>query len=46
MNWNKFDEVGSPEKDRFCWVYKPNNKFCKFAVDEWVDVLSNIPIRL
>ena len=41
MNWNKFDEVGPPEKDRFCWVYKPNNRFCKFTVDEWIDLYES-----
>ncbi len=41
MNWNKFDEVGPPEKDRLCLVYKPNNRFCKFAVDEWVDLYES-----
>ena len=41
MNWNKFDEVVPPEKDRLCWVYKPNNRFCKFAVDEWVDLYES-----
>ena len=41
MNWNKFDEVEPPEKDRLCWVYKPNNRFCKFAVDEWVDLYES-----
>ena len=42
MNWNKFDEVVPPEKDRLCWVYKPNNRFCKFAVDEWVDFRDDV----
>lgn len=41
MNWNKFDEVGPPEKDRLCWVYKPSSRFCKFAVDEWVDLYES-----
>ena len=38
MNWNKFDEVVPLEEDNLCWVYKPNNRFCNFSVDEWVDL--------
>ena len=38
MNWNKFDEVGPPKKGTLCLVYKPNNTYCKFWVDEWIDL--------
>ncbi len=38
MNWNKFEDVGPPNKETLCFVYKPNNPYCKFAVDEWVDL--------
>lgn len=43
MNWNNFKEVGPPEKDVYCLVYKPNNNRCKFAIDKWID-LSKGPI--
>ena len=38
MNWNKFEDVGPPKKETPCWVYKPNNPYCKFWVDEWTDL--------
>lgn len=38
MNWNKFEEVGPPKKGVPCWVYKPNNPYGKFWVDQWVDL--------
>ena len=41
MNWNKFDEVGAPEKNKPCLVYKPNNPYCKYWVDEWVDLYES-----
>ena len=41
MNWNKFDEVGPPKKGTLCLVYKPNNTYCKFWVDEWIDLYES-----
>ena len=38
MNWNKFEDVGPPRKETPCWVYKPNNPYGKFWVDEWTDL--------
>ena len=35
MNWNKVSEVGLPEKDKPCLVYKPNNPYAKIQVDTW-----------
>ena len=31
---------GPPEKNKPCLVYKPN-RFCKFALDEWVDLYES-----
>lgn len=44
MNWNNFLEVGPPEIGKPCFVYKPNNKYCKYWVDEW-DELWECPVE-